>query len=65
MYFRLIRANPDLNNWIYIDENKKLMMSIYNSGYPKSINDITTKPEYEHPYEMISYVIENKYRDGN
>lgn len=65
MYFRLIRANPDLNNWIYIDENKKLMMSIYNSGYPKSINDITTKTEYEHPYEMISYVIENKYRNDN
>ena len=65
MYFRLIRANPDLNDWIYIDENKQLMMSIYNSGFPKNINDIITKSNYEHPYEMISYVIENKYRNDN
>ena len=41
------------------------MMSIYNSPYPSGINDVTDKTEYEHPYEMISYIIENKYRDGN
>ena len=41
------------------------MMSIYNSPYPSGINDVINKAEYEHPYEMISYIIENKYRDGN
>jgi len=64
-YFRLVRANPDLNDWIYSDKNGKLMMSIYNSPYPSGINDVINKAEYEHPYEMISYIIENKYRDGN
>lgn len=62
--FKLIRANPDLNKWIYGNKDNKLMMSKYNSAHPTSINDVTMKTEYEHPFEMISYLIENKYKNG-
>ena len=41
------------------------MMATYNSAHPTSINDVSMKTEYEHPYEMISYLIENKYKNGD
>lgn len=52
-----IRANPDLDPWIYIDpETKKEMAAYYTSDTPSSISDITlTTPTYEHPYELIAY----------
>ena len=65
IFFRLIRANPDLNDWVYTDKNKHLMMTIYSSANPNNIDDVITKGDYEHPYEMISYIIDNKYRHGN
>jgi len=40
-------------------------MTIYSSANPNNIDDVITKGEYEHPYEMISYIIDNKYRHGN
>ena len=59
--FKLIRANPDLNNWVY-QHNDKLMLYEYVNEFPKSINDIKKKnSKYEHPYEMISYTIEDEY----
>jgi hypothetical protein len=64
-HFKLVRANPDLNDWIYGDGDDNLMMSTYNSAHPDSINDVTMKTEYEHPFEMISYLIENKYKNGD
>jgi hypothetical protein len=64
-HFKLVRTNPDLNDWIYNDKDGKLMMSKYNSAHPDNINDVTMETKYEHPYEMISYLIENKYKNGN
>ena len=64
-HFKLVRANPDLNDWIYSDGGGNLMMSTYNSAHPTSINDVIMKTEYEHPFEMISYLIENKYKNGD
>ena len=61
MIFKLVRANPDLDNWIYENKEGKLMMYKYNSANPNGINDVTKTTEYEHPYEMISYIIENTY----
>ena len=59
--FKLIRANPDLNDWVY-QHNDKLMLYEYANEFPKGINDIKKKySKYEHPYEMISYTIENEY----
>ena len=59
--FKLIRANPDLNNWVYT-HNDKLMLYEYVNEFPKGINDLKKKPSrYEHPYEMISYTLENEY----
>ena len=59
--FKLVRANPDLDNWIYENNEGKLMIYKYNSANPNGINDVTKTTEYEHPYEMISYIIENTY----
>lgn len=57
-----IRANPDLDPWIYIDPTtKKEMAAYYNSDTPSSISDITlTTPTYEHPYEAIAYELTAK-----
>lgn len=61
--FKLIRANPDINNWVYT-HNDKLMLYEYVNEFPKSINDIKKKTlKYEHPYEMISYTIENAFKN--
>lgn len=58
--FKLIRANPDLNKWVY-ENNGELMLYEYTNKYPNSINDIKINTKYEHPYEMISYTIEDLY----
>ena len=61
--FKLIRANPDINDWVYT-HNDKLMLYEYVNEFPKSINDIKKKTsKYEHPYEMISYTIENAFKN--
>lgn len=56
-----IRANPDLDNWIYKDENEKLYMANYKST-SKTIEDIIYTPinsqSYEHPYEQMAIFIE-------
>lgn len=54
-----IRANPDLDNWIYIHPStRKPMAAYYASDTPSSISDITlTSLDYEHPYEAIAYEV--------
>lgn len=54
-----IRANPDLDPWIYIDPStKKEMVAYYSSDTPSSISDIVlTSVSYEHPYEAIAYEV--------
>jgi len=59
--FKLVRSNPDVDEWIYQDPNSILMMNEYTSKFPKNINDIVINGQYEHPYEMISYIIEEQY----
>jgi hypothetical protein len=57
-----IRANPDLNKWIYKDMNGNIYSAIYNKN-PVSIEDIKYKPfngqTYEHPFEKMAIDIEN------
>jgi len=58
-----IRANPDLDPWIYFDPNtKKPMTAFYVSDNPANINDvILDSPLSEHPYELVAYKIAEKY----
>jgi len=58
----LIRANPDLDEFIYKDKNGEEMVAYYSSEYPKGINDITLKNyKLEHPYELMAYQIAEEY----
>ena len=56
-----IRANPDLDDWIYEDKNH-IYKAIYNKN-PSNITDITyypiNKQSYEHPFEKMAIDIEN------
>ena len=59
-----IRANPDLDNWIYKDYNNNIYRAVYNEN-PSSVEDITYMPQnaqsYEHPFEKMAIYIENNY----
>jgi hypothetical protein len=58
----LIRANPDLDNYIYKDRNGIEMVAYYKNEYPNGINDIKLKNyAYEHPYEKMAYDIADDY----
>lgn len=51
-----IRANPDLDPWIYIDpQTKKPMAAYYASDKPSGISDIDVLPRNEHPFERMAY----------
>ncbi len=60
-----IRANPDLDNYIYLDSNNEINCARYNDN-PKNIEDIKYVPlnnqSYEHPYEKMAIEIENYYK---
>lgn len=58
---KLIRGNPDIDEFIYEDKYGNEMKFIYNSEEPKNIMDGEIRGEYEHPLEMISYEIEDEY----
>jgi hypothetical protein len=55
----LIRANPDLDKYIYTKNNKELLY-IYKSYKPNSINDIY-KIHEEHPFETMAEEISNNF----
>jgi len=58
----LIRANPDLDNYIYKDKNGIEMVAYYKNEYPNGINDIKLQNyAYEHPYEKMAYDIADTY----
>lgn len=53
----LSRANPDLDDWIYIDSRTdRAMIALYNSEVPKGITDVRlSNVAFEHPYELMAY----------
>jgi hypothetical protein len=56
----LIRANPDLDEFIYKDENGDEMINKYKSETPQGINDIIPSKN-EHPFEVMAYEISEDY----
>ena len=58
-----IRANPDIDPWIYINrDNNDPMMALYSSDNPINISDIyLADTAFEHPYEYLAYEIASKY----
>jgi hypothetical protein len=58
-----IRANPDIDKWIYKDKDGNIYSAKYINNNPKSIESIEYKPynsqSYEHPYEKMAIYIEN------
>ena len=63
--FDNIRANPDLDNYIYQDSNNNTYKAHYNKNV-LSVEDIVYYPKnnqmYEHPFEKMAIEIENKYK---
>lgn len=58
----LIRANPDLDEYIYKDKNNVEMIYKYSSNNPININDlIKSSNNNEHPFEVMAYEIAGKY----
>jgi len=58
----LMRANPDLDDYIYKDKNGIEMIANYNSEFPTSISDISlTTLSNEHPFEYMAYTIAEEY----
>ncbi len=59
--FNNLRANPDLDNYIYMNSNKQIMKAEYIDN-PYTINDVIIEPinnyKYEHPLEYMAYNIE-------
>lgn len=60
--YPLIRANPDLDEYVYSDQNGKLMLTLYKNNRPKGITDVeTNNNQHEHPFEEIAYQIGDNY----
>ena len=59
----MIRANPDLDNYIYTNNNNIIYSAKYNSTKPSSIVDIQYNNDgtqsSEHPFEKMAIDIEN------
>ena len=59
-----IRSNPDIDEYIYLNNNNEKMYCLYNNN-PTSIIDVTCYPNnnysYEHPFEFMAYSIEDNY----
>lgn len=59
-----IRANPDVDPWIYIDPiSGEPMAAFYSTDTPVSITDVVLKDlAFEHPYEKIAYEIASRLK---
>ena len=59
-----IRANPDLDNWIYKDpKTNQEMFLCYRSSRPTGITDVVGDPIREHPFEWTAYEISKRYKE--
>jgi hypothetical protein len=59
-----LRANPDLDDWIYRDpKTNQEMMACYRSSRPTGITDVVGDVTREHPYEWIAYEISKRYKE--
>lgn len=58
-----VRANPDLDPYIYIDpRTREPMVARYTTDRPSSIQDVElSHAAFEHPLESIAYEIAGKY----
>jgi len=53
------RANPDVDEWIYVDKNNQQRVIHFNSLTPKDLHDIRFhSPSIEHPYEVLAYAVQ-------
>jgi len=59
-----IRANPDVDPYIYIDSTTESpMLAVYSSDKPSGINDIVLEhTDHEHPYEKMAYDVDKAVR---
>jgi hypothetical protein len=57
---KFIRANPDLDEYIYRDKNGEELLYLYKSSMPTGINDIIPSKN-EHPFEIMAYEISEQY----
>lgn len=55
-----IRANPDLDEYIYTDRNGNELFYKYKSSMPSGINDVIPTVN-EHPFEIMAYKIAEDY----
>ena len=56
-----IRANPDLDEYIYKDKKGDELLYLYKSSMPNGINDIIPNKN-EHPFETMAYEISEQDR---
>jgi 4-hydroxyphenylpyruvate dioxygenase-like putative hemolysin len=58
-----LRANPDVDQWIYEDPRTgQEMAAYYTRQRPSSISEVSlTHPSFEHPYEYMAYEIAEKW----
>ena len=57
---KFIRANPDLDEYIYKNNKGEELLYIYKSSMPTGINDIIPSKN-EHPFEIMAYEISEQY----
>lgn len=62
-YNDYVRANPDLDGWIYMDKvSNSVLKCVYNSPNPESIIDVKNmNQKEEHPFERQATVISEMY----
>jgi flavodoxin len=62
-YSDLIRANPDVDNWIYKNKVTGLLYKCqYNSMNPENIMDVkNTNQLFEHPFEKLAVMVGQMY----
>lgn len=52
----LLRANPDLDEWVYADRAGRTMGMWYRSAAPAGVQDVWgSGVRFEHPYETAAY----------